>query len=92
MCRDLALIEQDIVRRIDPGGDHAGSHFPGIMTQFFRVLPDGDRMHVDHAVDAFIVVLEAGEITDRTEIVPEMQITGRLNAREYTLHCDVTVC
>ena len=38
------------------------------------------RMQVDHAVQAFVVVLQAGEIADRAEIVAEMEIAGRLHA------------
>ena len=40
----------------------------------------GQRMQVDDAIDAVVVVLQRDEFADGAEIVAEMQIAGRLDA------------
>ena len=53
---------------------------------------DGDRVHVDDAVDAIMRLLQLHEIRDCAEIIAEMQIAGRLHAGKDELgkglHCD----
>ena len=56
------------------------------------LLPDGDRVHVDDAVDAVVAVLQLHEVDDRAEVVAEMQIPGRLHAGENPLgQCHLAV-
>ena len=66
---------------IDPGGDVGSRDLARVRGEFLRVLPDGDRMHVDDAVDAFMRVLETHEIADGSQIIAEMQIACGLHAR-----------
>jgi hypothetical protein len=37
-------------------------------------------MHVDHAIDAVMAVLELHEAADRAKIIAEMKVSGRLDA------------
>ena len=46
----------------------------------FGILRLGDGVQVDHAIEAFVVVLQAREVADRAEIVAEVEIAGRLHA------------
>ena len=47
-----------------------------------RILPDGDGVLVDDAIDAVVARLQLREAADGAEIVAEMQIAGRLDARK----------
>ena len=64
MGRHLALVEDDMLAGIDPGGKEGGRHLPGLAAQFGRILPLGDGMLVDDAEDAVVVALEADPIAD----------------------------
>jgi hypothetical protein len=39
-------------------------------------------VHVDDAIDAVVGFLHLHEVDDRAEVIAEMQITGRLDARK----------
>ena len=51
-----------------------------------RAAPDGDacgdRVQVDDAIEAVVRLLQLHEIDDRAEVIAEMQIAGRLDARK----------
>ena len=82
----LALVEDDVLLRVDAGGDQRGRDLAGGFAKLLRVLPLGDRMQVDHAIDAFIVVLQADPVADSAEIIAEMQVSGGLDARKDPVH------
>ncbi len=86
MAGHLALVEDDMLFRIDAGGDEGRGHFAGIARQLGRAAPDvnalRDRVHVDDAVDAIVRLLQFDEIDDRAEVIAEMQIARRLDARK----------
>jgi len=42
-------------------------------------------MQIDHAIDAFVLRLEFDESLDRAEVIPEVKVSGGLNAGEYPL-------
>ena len=50
--------------------------------QFGGVLVDRDGVQVDDAVDALVVVLDPHPVLQRTQIVADVQIAGRLDAGE----------
>jgi len=77
---DLALVEHDVLLRIDAAGDEGCGDLADRARQFGGILPDGDGMQVHHAVDAVVGVLEFDEVDDRAEIVAEVQIARRLDA------------
>ena len=79
----LALVEQDRARRVDAGGDEACRRLARLLAQLRRVLPDGDRVHVDEAVDRLDpLVLLFDEALERAEIVAQRQPARGLDARE----------
>ena len=77
---NLALVEHDVLLRIDAAGDERRGDFANGVRQFGRILPDRDRVQIDDAIDAVVAVLQFDEALDGAEIVAEMQIAGRLHA------------
>ena len=55
MAGNLALVEHDMLLRVDAGGDEGRRHLAGVAREFGRAAPDidavRDRMHVDDAID-----------------------------------------
>ena len=82
MARHLALIEHDVARRIDARGDEGCRHLARVAAELVGVLEHGDGVEVDHAIEAVMLGLERHEARDGAEIIAEMQIAGRLHARE----------
>src|SRR6185312_6663450 len=82
MGRHLALVEDDVLARVDAGGEVAGGDLARLMLQLLRILPDGDGVLVDDAEDAVEAVLQLHPVADGAEIVAEMEIVGGLDARE----------
>ena len=79
--RHMALHEQGRARRIDARRDIAGRDFAGGAGQLRRFdAICGDGVEIHHAEEALIVLLHPDPIADRTEIVAEMEISGRLDA------------
>ena len=52
----------------------------------FGILPFGDRVQIDHAIDALVAVLQRDPVAQRAEVVAEMGDAGRLDAGEDALH------
>ena len=76
------LGEEDRAFRVDAAGDVGGGQLAGGLAQLLRVLPDGDRMQVDDAVDRLVAVLHGAEAAQRAEVVAERQVARRLDAGE----------
>src|SRR5690606_14620620 len=55
-------------------------------SQFGRVLPHRERVHVDDAVEAVEAFLQLHPVPDGAEIVAEMQVAGRLDAGKDAVH------
>ncbi len=51
-----------------------------------RRLGDGERVQVDDAVERVAEVLVVGPVPQRTQVVAEVDVTGRLDAREHAGH------
>ena len=51
---DLALVEDDVLLRIDAAGDESRGHLARRARQFGRVLPHRDRVQIDDAIDAVV--------------------------------------
>ena len=87
MAGDLALVEYDVLLRIDAGGNERRGDLAGVACELRRPAPDvdalRDRMHVDDAIDAVMGFLHLHEVDDRAEVIAEMQIARRLDARKY---------
>src|SRR5688572_3022379 len=83
MLRHLTLVENNMLAGVDSGGEERGSDLARIAPQFVRVLPNGNRVQVDYAVDAIVRILHLDEAPDCTEVVAEVEVARRLNARKY---------
>ena len=86
VCADTRLHEQDVLARVDAAGEQHRRHLAGLLRELLRVLPFGDRMQVDHAVDAVVAVLQRHPVAHGAEVVAEMGDAGRLDAGEDALH------
>src|SRR6185312_15214704 len=82
---NLALVEDDVLLRIDAAGEESGRDLARRLRQLDGVLPYRDGMHVDDAIDAVIAVLQRDEFGDRAEIIAEVQIAGWLHAGKHAL-------
>jgi uncharacterized protein (DUF362 family) len=76
----LRLVEDDALLGVETAGEIGGRHVDDGLAQFSRILPDGNRMHVDHAVDALMRVLHVNPVQHGAQVVSEMQISRRLHA------------
>ena len=74
------LVEDDLLLAVDAGRQEGRGDLARLGRQLLGVLRLGDGVQVDHAIEAFVVVLQAREVADRAEIVAEMEIAGRLHA------------
>src|SRR5437762_8044032 len=86
MRADSALVEDDAALGIDAGGYIGGGHLARRLAQLVGVLRLGQRVQVDNAKDAVVIVLQRDPIADRAEIIAEMQIAGRLDAGKNSVH------
>ena len=82
MAADMALTVDDVLLRVQTAGNVGGGHFQTAAAQLGRILPNGDGVHIHHAVDAVVVVLQKGEIPQRADVVADGQGAGGLNAGE----------
>ena len=82
---NLRLVENDVLLRVHARRDKSRRDLARGAPQIGRVLLDRDRVHIDDAIDAIVIILQRHEFRDRAEIVAEMQIAGRLDAGENAL-------
>ena len=82
VLEDTALVEDDVLLRIDAGRQEGRRHLARRADQRRRILPHGDGMLVDDAIDAIVARLKLRETPDGAEIIAEVQIAGRLDARK----------
>ncbi len=66
MLGNLALVEDDVLFRVDPGSQIGSGHLANVSHQLARILPDGDRMKIDNAVNAFMAFLQRDKFADCT--------------------------
>ena len=89
MARDLALVEHDVLLRIDAGRNERRRHLARALPQHVRPAPYIDRhrdgMQVDDAIDAVVALLQRHELHDRAKIIAKMQVPGRLHPGKHAL-------
>ena len=83
---DLALVEDDMLLRIDAGRNEGRRHLANAGLEVGRVLRHGDGVQIDDAIDAVVCALQLDEFDDRAEIVAKMQVSRRLHAGENPLN------
>ena len=85
MRRDLGLVEQDRLVRVDPAGDEGRNHFKRRRAQFLRVMRQTERVQVGEEDQARSAtgerfVLQLHVIDDRAKVIAKMRLAGGLNA------------
>src|SRR5690606_37504450 len=78
-----ALIEDDMLHWVDARGNEGCGDGTGLIAQVVMHKLRRDGMQVDDAVDAIVVFLKSDKLADGAEIIAEVKIAGRLNARKY---------
>ena len=67
---------------IDAGGQVERGHLLDLGAQLGGVLVERDGVQVDDAEDALVVVLDAHPILERSQVISDVKISGRLHAGE----------
>ena len=80
MSRNGTLIKDDVRRWIDACRQKCRCHFANVMGELFRILPDGNGMKIDNAIETVVSFLQLNKITDSAQIVSQMQIARGLHA------------
>ena len=57
MARDLRLVEDDVLFRVNARGDKGGGHFADVLGELAWVLPHGDGVQIDDTIEAFMAFL-----------------------------------
>ena len=85
MAADRRLIEYNAVCGIDPRCNVCCGYFSSRLPQRGWVLRNRDRVQIDDAKDAVVVVLHSHPIADSAQIVAQVQVTRGLNSTEYAI-------
>ena len=85
MSADVRLNEECGYFGVNAGGKEDSRCFTCLGLQNLRVLRNGDGMQVNDTKDALIVSLCRYPMLNGTEIIPNMNVTGWLDARKHAL-------
>ena len=84
--RHVALDEECAAGRVEPGGEEDRGRTAGPVGEAGRVVGHRDGVQVDDAVDRVVVVLSLHPMAHGPQVVAEMHLAGRLDAREDPGH------
>ena len=76
------LVEDDVLFGSTPAATPGRGHFAGGAAQLVGVPADGDRVHVDDAIDALMRLLHFDIALDGAEVVAQVQIARGLGSRK----------
>jgi hypothetical protein len=79
---DVALREHRRTLGIEAGRDQHREEVERAVVQLARVVLDRDRVEVDDAEERLAELLRAGVLTKAADVVAEVLVAGRLDARE----------
>ena len=82
MSSDMALNEQNRLFQINAACQQQCICLQGVLPQLCRILPNGNRMHINNTVYTAIFILQWPPVPDCTDIVAQCKCTSRLNAAE----------
>ena len=83
---DVALHEDRGDVGIEADRVHHRRQAQRVVADHARRLGDGERVQVDDAVERVAVVLVVGPVPQRPQVVAEVDVAGRLDAREHAGH------
>ena len=81
----VALEEEHVLLRIKPAGDILRELGGGAAAQLGRILAHGERVQVGHEIEAVKLVRKSSPVSYGAEVVAEVQVAGRLDARKQSL-------
>ena len=87
MTDDVGLHKDLRTLWVEPTGDVLGNARKRIFAQLGGRIFHRDRVHVDDTEVALVIIEHGRPILDRTEVVPDRQLTGRLGAGENNWLC-----
>src|SRR5437879_11993605 len=76
--------------RITAGCETQTCNLFEIRPQFLRRLVDRHCVEIHDAENTFVIVLDLDPVAERAQIISDVQITGRLDAREYACFHDLS--
>ena len=83
---DVALHEDRGDVGIEPDREHHRRQLDRGLADDSWLLGDRERVQVDDAVEDVLLVLAVDPVPQRPQVVAEVDVTGRLDAREHTGH------
>ena len=83
---DVALDEERADLRVEAGGEQVDRGLHRARPEHGRVDLERQGVEVDDAVERVVVVLVGHPLADGAQVVPQMEITGRLHARKDPGH------
>lgn len=78
--RDVRLAEERAAGRVEAAGQEIKGHVQGELIQAGPVPHRRQRVEVRDEVERLPLVLELDELLDRPEVVPDMDLVGRLDS------------
>ena len=84
VLRDVRLNEQRAAVRLQSARDEGDGQVQHPPVQLLGLVGDRDGVEVHDAVDALVALRQLHPVLDRPEVVPQVDVSGRLNAAEYS--------
>ena len=79
------LRENNRLFRVESYRQQLRNRGQGALFKYFRFISDGDGVHIGHEIEAFVSLLQAHPMPDRTQVVPQVErICGGLNSGQCT--------
>ena len=76
----VGLDEEGAALGVEAARHEERAELAGLVAELDGILRDGDRVEVDDAEDGVVLVEVANPVDDRAEVVPQMEVAGRLDA------------
>ena len=86
MLGDVALHEDRADVGVEPARHEHRGHREGLGPQLAGVVGERERVEVDDAVVRLVLVLVDRPVPDRAQVVADVGVTARLDAREHDGH------
>ena len=81
----VGLDEDDALLGVQTAGDELGEELHALAAQVSGILADGDGVHVSHAVQGVVVVLESYPVAHSAQVVAQSDLAAGLGGTEDDL-------
>ena len=79
-CSGTAGLHHQAISWVDSDRQQHARQLLNLGVQLLRILIDRDRVQIDDAVDAIVVILNLGPVLQRAQIIPDVRAAGGLDA------------